>query len=406
MKGSNRRKRQNGLYRRNRGIFCFRYKDKNAVWREKSTGFTDREQALDFKKKHDEDNSNDDLPSEKAKWPVEQACRLWVENHKLSSVRAKSNERSLLRQLTRVLGPKKLDAITLDDLKGYQVRRGEVEGKGNRTINLELRILMRVLKEENLWKRKLKENYKPLPESDGEVGQALTIEQLEKLQQTAATNDRWMVAYYAQVLAANSGMRGGEIRKTTIGAVDLQNARIYIRRKATKTNKGARVIELNPQAQAAVARLCQRAERLGATAPDHFLLPADLSRHVKDGDPLKGGKGFDPTRHQQTWRTAWLNLREEAGLANVRFHDLRHTFITRLAENNVPLPVVRSMVGHMSQAVTERYTHISTNAARAAVELLGKIHPQANFVDVFVDGRKSQNGKLLEMKARAVSSAG
>jgi integrase len=188
--------------------------------------------------------------------------------------------------------------------------------------------------------------------------------------------------------------------------VDLQTARIYIRRKATKTNKGARVIELNPQAQAAVARLYQRAERLGATAPDHFLLPADLSRHVKDGDPLKGGKGFDPTRHQQTWRTAWLNLREEAGLANVRFHDLRHTFITRLAENNVPLPVVRSMVGHMSQAVTERYTHISTNAARSAVELLGKIHPQANFVDVFVDGRKSQNGKLLEMKERAVSSAG
>jgi len=250
------------------------------------------------------------------------------------------------------------------------------------------------------------ENYKPLPESDGEIGQALTIEQLKKLQQTAATNDRWMVAYYAQVLAANSGMRGGEIRKTMIGAVDLENARIYIRRKATKTNKGARVIELNPQAQAAVARLYRRAEQLGAIAPDHFLLPADLSRHVKNGDPLKGGKGFDATRHQQSWRTSWLNLREEAGLPNIRFHDLRHTFITRLAENNVPLPVVRSIVGHMSQTVTEGYTHISTNAARAAVELLGKIHPQANFVDVFVDTGNRSESKLLQMKVRAVSSAG
>jgi integrase len=399
-------RRQNGLYRRNRGIFCFRYKDKNGVWREKSTGSTDREQALDFEKKHEEDNSNDDLPGDKAKWTVDQACRVWVENHKVGSMRAKSNERSLLRQLTRVLGQKRLDAVTLDDLKGYQVHRGEVEGKENRTINLELRILVSVLKEERLWKRKLKENYKPLSEAEGEIGQALTVQQLERLQLTAVTNDRWIVAYYAQVLAANSGMRGGEIRRTTMSAVDLDHARIYIRRKATKSNAGARIIELNVQALGAVTKLYQRAEMLGASAPEHFLLPADLSKHVKANDPLKGKKGFDPTLHQNSWRTAWLNLRKAAGLENVRFHDLRHTFITRLAENNVPLPVVRSMVSHMTAAVTERYTHISTNAARAAADLLGKIHPPAHFVDSFVAVKNRSESKLLKMQARAVSSAG
>jgi Phage integrase family len=156
----------------------------------------------------------------------------------------------------------------------------------------------------------------------------------------------------------------------------------------------------------AVTKLYRRAEMLGASAPEHFLLPADLSRHVKANDPLKGKKGFDPTRHQESWRTAWLNLRKAAGLEKVRFHDLRHTFITRLAENNVPLPVVRSMVGHMTAAVTERYTHISTNAARAAVDLLGKIHPQAHFVDSFVDGKNRSESKLLKIRARAVSSVG
>jgi len=399
-------RRRDGLYRRNGGIFCFRYKDSNGAWREKSTGFVDREQAKEFKAGHEEENRHDELPTKKAKWTVEQACTLAVENHKLGSARAKSNERSLLRQLVRILGLKKLDQITLDDLKAYQVRRGEVEGKGNRTINLELRILIRVLKEENLWKRKFKENYKALSESDGDVGQALTVRQLEKLQQTAATNDRWLVAYYAQVLASNSGMRGGEIRKTTIGAVDLENACIYIRRKANKSNAGARVIELNAQALAAVRRLYDRAERLGASSPEHYLLPADLSRHVSANDPLRGKKGFDATRHQQGWRTAWRNLRKKAGVGNVRFHDMRHTFITRLAENNVPLPVVRSMVGHMTQAVTERYTHISTNAARSAVQVLEKIHPQAHFVDTFVDAAKRPRRKVLKMQARAVSSAG
>lgn len=257
-----------------------------------------------------------------------------------------------------------------------------------------------------MWKGKRKANYKALPEDNGDVPQALTSEQLDKLQKTASTNDRWLVAYLATVLAANSGMRAGEIRKTMLGVVDLAKGQIAIRRKATKANKGARMVELNDQALSAVRILYNRALTLGASDADHFLLPADLSKHVSEKDPLRGKSGFDVTRHQQGWRTACRNLRGAAGLSNVRFHDLRHTFITHLAENNIPLPVVRSMVGHMTQSVTDRYTYISTNAARAAVQLLGKIHPQAKFVDTFVDVSKPADGKVLKMQARAVSSAG
>ena len=57
-------------------------------------------------------------------------------------------------------------------------------------------------------------------------------------------------------------------------------------------------------------------------------------------------------------------------LRNVRFHDLRHTFITLMAERGVPLLVVQAMVGHMSAAMVRYYTHISNRAARQAVELL------------------------------------
>jgi hypothetical protein len=43
-----------------------------------------------------------------------------------------------------------------------------------------------------------------------------------------------------------------------------------------------------------------------------------------------------------------------------------------MAERGAPLPVVQSMVGHMSAKVTRHYTHISSQAARQAVELLDK----------------------------------
>ena len=49
---------------------------------------------------------------------------------------------------------------------------------------------------------------------------------------------------------------------------------------------------------------------------------------------------------------------------------MRRTFITWMAERNVPLPVTMEMVGHMSLRMTERYTRISSSAQRQAVELL------------------------------------
>jgi integrase len=111
---------------------------------------------------------------------------------------------------------------------------------------------------------------------------------------------------------------------------------------------------------------------LGARDPEHYLLPANLSRHTKTQDPVAEQTGYDPTRHQNSWSTSWNKLRQAAGpeFKGLRFHDLRHSFITLMAEAGVPLPVVKSMVGHLSDVVTERYTHISNTAAREAVEKL------------------------------------
>jgi hypothetical protein len=67
-----------------------------------------------------------------------------------------------------------------------------------------------------------------------------------------------------------------------------------------------------------------------------------------------------------------------------------------MAENNVLLPVVRSMVGHMNEKMPERYTHISTNAARRAVELLEKMQSPASFVDDFVDAAPIKSANLLQ----------
>jgi hypothetical protein len=76
----------------------------------------------------------------------------------------------------------------------------------------------------------------------------------------------------------STGLRGGEIKKLRIGAIELARRRLAIRRSDAKTDASARHIELNLDATKAAERLLLRANLLGATNLTHFLMPKDLSR--------------------------------------------------------------------------------------------------------------------------------
>jgi site-specific recombinase XerC len=56
-------------------------------------------------------------------------------------------------------------------------------------------------------------------------------------------------------------------------------------------------------------------------------------------------------------KTGWRNACEDAGLVNLRFHDTRHTFATRLRANGVHEWDIRDLLGHTSVRMTSVYTH-------------------------------------------------
>jgi integrase len=62
-------------------------------------------------------------------------------------------------------------------------------------------------------------------------------------------------------------------------------------------------------------------------------------------------------------------------------HDLRHTFCTRLAEAGVPESTMLALMGHMSRAMLERYSHIRMAAKRDAVEAI-TLRPAIQKVEV------------------------
>jgi integrase len=69
-------------------------------------------------------------------------------------------------------------------------------------------------------------------------------------------------------------------------------------------------------------------------------------------------------------KKSWATVMKKAGIKNFRFHDLRHTAITRMVEKAIPLTVVREIAGHSKIETTMRYTHISSKQKIEAIEVL------------------------------------
>ena len=362
-----RSRKRDGLYRRENGIFAFRFKSPNAEWREKYTGSTDRAVALAFKRGFLTDLEKGTLPTEMAMWRLDQAETWWIEFRRPRIAQSTiDSERYRLRHFRRILTNKRLREISNADLDRYASKRLE-EGVGAWSINKELLLWSLVLKKAKLWSRP-RDDYSPLRTRSSDIGRALTRDELLRLAYVAESSVGWEAAFYGYVLAANTGLRGGEIKRLRIGAIDLGQRRLVIRRSDAKSDASARYIELNRDATEAAKRLLLRAGLLGATNPEHFLMPKHLSR-ISHGAG-KGQRGHDPNQPQKYWDTAWSSLTLAAGLERFRFHDLRHTFITHMVELGVPLGVIQAMVGHISSRMLRHYTHIASGVARKAVELL------------------------------------
>ena len=65
---------------------------------------------------------------------------------------------------------------------------------------------------------------------------------------------------------------------------------------------------------------------------------------------------------------------DRAGLPEIRFHDLRHTFATLALQTGVDVKTVSGMLGHFSAGFTlDTYAHVTTAAQRQAAETMGDV---------------------------------
>jgi integrase len=67
---------------------------------------------------------------------------------------------------------------------------------------------------------------------------------------------------------------------------------------------------------------------------------------------------------------AFRNVLKKLDIKDFRFHDLRHTFASRLAQNGIDLYLIQKLLGHREPRMVQRYAHHSVESLRAGIEVL------------------------------------
>jgi integrase len=146
--------------------------------------------------------------------------------------------------------------------------------------------------------------------------------------------------------ALHTGMRRGELRALRWEDVDFATSTVRIRRD--KAGDG-RWVTLNSAARNALLAVKREQKIL---SPYVFCSPRGQFMH----------------NFERVWRPAL----QAAGIPDFRFHDLRHTFASRLAMAGVDLYTIQRAGGWKTHVMVQRYAHLSPDHMRAAVERLAE----------------------------------
>jgi integrase len=176
------------------------------------------------------------------------------------------------------------------------------------------------------------------------------------------------------ITALDTGTRQGEMLALRFSDVDFARGLITLRGETTKNRKTRFVPIATARLRAVLEWLQLEAdgERKGADAlvfTDELGEPIGRFRTAWVTAVLKA-HGITPKWKAYNWTALTPECLEEFRRIDLRWHDLRHEYASRLVEQNVPLAQVRDLLGHASITTTERYDNQKLENLQAAAARL------------------------------------
>lgn len=275
-----------------------------------------------------------------------------------------SNAREAYRRAWRLRVGPALGALPLSEIRTLTIDRARVAWTGAASTKTDaLAFLSRVLEYAVLDGLLPSNPCRSLPRSRGKAQEAdWTARALDDLQVRRMLDLTAFHPFGQRALAglAFTGLRLGELVGLHWADVDTANDLLTIRRTFSPDGNG---------------RLVERATKSGKTRQVPILEELrpwlDSARDAGHTHVFTGVRGgpFDSGNLARAVR--WHEIRDQIAKfpdgSGLRFHDLRHTYVSRLARIGVAPATIQRVVGHASITTTERYTHTSGTAAALAV---------------------------------------
>jgi integrase len=222
-----------------------------------------------------------------------------------------------------------------------------------------------ILKSARLWAG-LMSDVRMLPERQ-DVGKALSADEEARLLE-ACKNSPSPSLYPAIIIYCNTGLRNSELRCARCGQVDFLKAEFRVGKAKTEGGED-RIIPLN---QTSLEAFKDWRQRWSNAKPTDYIFPSEKLRFKGKGAADKGimtPYDIDLGKPLGSWKKAWSTAKKEAKV-ECRMHDLRHNFISALAQTQTPDATIQAISGHLSRKMLEHYSHVRGEAKRRAVELL------------------------------------
>jgi len=257
-------------------------------------------------------------------------------NKKSSSVK---RDEVLIKNLSSYFSGKKLCRITPDMVERYKAKR--MKEVAPATVNREIACLKCMFNKAISW-GKADDNpvrkVRLLKENNRRV-RYLEKEEIKRLIKNSAEHLKPIV-----IVAVFTGMRKGEIINLKWCDVDMVRGVIFL--YDTK-NGDRREVYMNDVVKRAVSQIKKH------SGSDYVFCRED------------GKKYYDV-------RKSFFTALKKSGIIDFKFHDLRHTFASQLVMSGVDMRTVMELMGHKSFDMVLRYSHLSPDHKKKAMEALGR----------------------------------
>lgn len=251
-------------------------------------------------------------------------------------------ERYTMRHLLKAFGGRWLGEITVWLVEQYKARRQALVAPA--TVNRELTLLKHMFTKAIDWEKARTNPVKAvklLREANTRV-RFLTDDEETRLLNACPLSLRPLV-----IAALHTGFRRGELLSLRWCDIDFENGLVTVEASYTK-NGERRSVPMSRTLCAVLEGLRQQRSEC-----EHVFRTRRGGRYVSAGTTFKAAV-------------------KRAGLSNFHFHDLRHTFASRLVMGGQDIRTVQELLGHKSITMTLRYSHLSPIHRAKAVAILDR----------------------------------